>query len=98
MDAIVVVAMLVALALTAQRWGVDTREGNMNVIEMELALERARELRASAASRGRRKPSPERSPRPAVRPVAASVQLLVWTKGAIASTFTWLTARSPTFG
>ena len=45
MEPIVIVGSLVALALAAGRWGVDSREVNMNVVEMELALERARELR-----------------------------------------------------
>lgn len=95
MEPIVIVGSLVALALAAARWGVDSREVNMNVVEMELALERARELRASAARRPRRQLV---EPRPAKRSARASVQLVAWTKGAIASTFTWLTARSPTFG
>lgn len=95
MEPIVIVGSLVALALAAGRWGVDSREVNMNVVEMELALERARELRASAARRPRRQPA---SPRPARRSALAPVQFAVWTKEAIASTFSWLTARSPTFG
>ena len=67
MEAIVVIGSLVALALAAPRWGVDSRRLNVNVVEMELALERAKELRGEAAAR---QLVAKRQPRPAARVAA----------------------------
>lgn len=81
MEAIVVVGALVALALAAPRWGVDSRRLNVNVVEMELALERANELRGEAAAR---RLVAERQPRPAPRlavPRAAAFRVGTWLVG-----------------
>jgi hypothetical protein len=78
MEAIVIVGLSVALALAALRWGVDSRGLNMDVVQMDLALERARELRGEGAAR-RRVPVPivQRPPRVAL-PRSAAFRLGGW--------------------